>query len=79
MAEDNKGVTAQYNTVPVSQRDYYYDYDKTDKDLKDKYADSMFNLKKKNDELKKELESEKSPKWKEEKPEVEPKPVSKKK
>jgi hypothetical protein len=78
MAEDNKGVTAQYNTIPVTQRDYYYDYEETDKDVKSKYADSMFNLKKQNDELKKELESEKNTKWKEEKVEVEPKSVQKK-
>jgi hypothetical protein len=78
MAEDNKGVVAQYNKSPVTQRDYYYDYETTDKEAKDKYADSMFNLKKTNDGLKKELESEKAAKWKEEKVEVEQKPITKK-
>jgi len=62
MAGNEKGVINNYNGIPTTIRDYYYDLDDTDKKLRKDIGDSLATLKIANNKLKKELDTEKDTK-----------------
>lgn len=71
MADDKekKGVINNYNQIPTTVMDYYYDKDETDKKLRKDIGDNLVNLTIVNNKLKKELDAEKKTKVEIEKPE----------
>ena len=64
MANDNKddkkkGVVNNYNQIPTTVRDYYYDKDETDKKLRKDIGDDFAKLVIANNKLKKEIDKSK--------------------
>jgi hypothetical protein len=63
MAEkNNKGKIGDYNSIPVKQKEYYYDREETDKDIQKEFGDMLSDLKGMNKKFKKEAEKEVTPK-----------------
>lgn len=60
--EKSKGKLANYNKIPVKQRDYYYDRETTDKELQKDFGDMLADLKDMNKKMKREADRKETPK-----------------
>jgi len=58
-AKDPKGAVNAFNKITVTQKDYYYDREKTDAPAQKAFGDMLADLKQVNMKLQKEIEGEK--------------------